>query len=309
MANNPFCQEVVEHFPDPSSTNNLTSTFNLCCVKVVCATLHNDEFSHAENNHGATASTPSLIDTSSSFTSSSSSLEDDHDLIPSVSNSGGGNNNIAPNLNRDVPLDHGNREFEQSLLHIPDYDVPLDFGDYEHEQTEFHIPEKLSAQHDDKTGVIRFPTSSSSGSSTETLSDVKNEHKENNDGLNLEVLQVTQNSVQVRFPGITGGNLMYVEERLYRMGSRGGVGNSAHHSSVHLDHAHIHTPWENAIILEGNKIYTLTALKPGTLYRLRWQAPDKQYPDIMVSTQGKSLKNKLRCKREISIFSKKLHVR
>ena len=72
------------------------------------------------------------------------------------------------------------------------------------------------------------------------------------------------------------------------MKSRGGLGNSAHHhSSVHLDHAHIQTPWENAIILEGNKIYTLTALKPGTLYRLRWQAPDKQYPDIMVSTQGK----------------------
>jgi hypothetical protein len=280
LSNNPFCQEVVEHFPDPSSTkNNTTSTFNLCCVKVVCATLHNDEFSHAENNHGATALTPSLIDTSSSFTSSS--LEDDQDLM---SNSGG-TINIPANLNRDVPLDHGNREFEQPLLHIPDYDVPLDFGDYEHEQSEFHIPEKISAQHDDEQGVIRFPTSSSSSGSS--FSHVNNDHEKNDDGLNLEVLQVTQNSVQVRFPGITGGNLMYVEERLYRMGSRGGVGNSAHHSSVHLDHAHMHTPWENAIILEGNKIYTLTALKPGTLYRLRWQAPDKQYPDIMVSTQGK----------------------
>ena len=35
-------------------------------------------------------------------------------------------------------------------------------------------------------------------------------------GSNLEFLQITPNTVQVQFPGITGGNLMYVEERLYR---------------------------------------------------------------------------------------------
>ena len=200
-------------------------------------------------------------------------------------------NNFPPNFPRDVPLDHGTKEFEQPLLHIPvNDDIPLDFGDYEHEQTEFHIPERLSSQHKDKGGVIRFPTSGSSNDFQINNDDnLEIGNQENiDDGFNLEVLQVTQNSVQVRFPGITGGNLMYVEERLYRMKSRGGLGNSAHHhSSVHLDHAHTQTPWENAIILEGNKIYTLTALKPGTLYRLRWQAPDKQYPDIMVSTQGK----------------------
>lgn len=44
-------------------------------------------------------------------------------------------------------------------------------------------------------------------------------------------------------------------------------------------------PWENAIILEGNKIFTLTGLKPNTGYRLRWQAPDTQYPDMQVSTR------------------------
>ena len=284
LSNNPFCQEVVQHFPDPSSSSN-ASPINLCCVKLVCATLTNDEFSHPENDKISTISDPSLIDTSSSL----STNKDEHELIHPVTNIGA-LNGVPSNFNRDIPLDHGSREFEQPLLHIPGRDdsVPLDFGDYEHEQTEFHIPERLNAQHEDKGGVIRFPTSGSSNNFhiNDDISEKLDNHDD--DGLNLEVLQVTQNSVQVRFPGITGGNLMYVEERLYRMKSRGGLGNSAHHhSSVHLDHAHIQTPWENAIILEGNKIYTLTALKPGTLYRLRWQAPDKQYPDIMVSTQGK----------------------
>ena len=253
---------MVEHFPDPSS--NTTASFNLCCVRIVCATLNNDEFSHAENDK--TAGDTSHL---------ASSLGDNHDLIHAVSNPGIINNNANINRN-DFPLDHGDREFEQPLLHIPDHNTPLDFGDYEHEQTEFHIPEKLSMQHDDVKEMIRFPTSASSSFSTSNGDKIDS-------NLNLEVLQVTQNSVQVRFPGITGGNLMYVEERLYRMGTRGG---GAHHSSVHLDHARTHTPWENAIILEGNKIYTLTALRAGTQYRLRWQAPDKQYPDIMVSTQG-----------------------
>ena len=287
LANNPFCQEVVQHFPDPSSSN--ASPINLCCVKLVCATFNNDEVSHAENDKISTSSDGSSIHTSSSL---SSTKEDEQRLIHSVSNIDS-LNNLPSNSNRDIPLDHGTKEFEQPQFHIPENNdnIPLDFGDYEHEQTEFHIPERLNAQHQDKGGVIRFPTSGPPNSFH--LNNDNNLKIENNeeidDGLNLEVLQVTHSSVQVRFPGITGGNLMYVEERLYRMKSRGGLGNSAHHhhSSVHLDHAHIQTPWENAIILEGNKIYTLTALKPGTLYRLRWQAPDKQYPDIMVSTQGK----------------------
>lgn len=89
------------------------------------------------------------------------------------------------------------------------------------------------------------------------------------EGGNLEFLQITPTSIQVQFPGITGGNLMYVEERLFRGGK----------SSLHSE-----TPWENAIILEGNKIFTLTGMTPGTRYRLRWQTPDRQYPDVMVST-------------------------
>ena len=285
LTNNPFCQEVVQHFPDPSSSN--ASPINFCCVKLVCATLSKDEICHAENDKIDNNNDSSLKHTSSSL---SSAKEDEHEFIHSVSNIEN-SNNFPSNLPRDVPLDHGTKEFEQPLFHIPmNDDIPLDFGDYEHEQTEFHIPERLSSQHEDKGGVIRFPTSGSSNNfhiNNDDNLEIGN-HEDIDDGFNLEVLQVTQNSVQVRFPGITGGNLMYVEERLYRMKSRGGLGNSAHHhSSVHLDHAHTQTPWENAIILEGNKIYTLTALKPGTLYRLRWQAPDKQYPDIMVSTQGK----------------------
>ena len=46
------------------------------------------------------------------------------------------------------------------------------------------------------------------------------------------------------------------------------------------------TPWENAIILEGNKIFTLTGLKAGVAYILRWQAPDRQFPDVKVATKG-----------------------
>ena len=84
---------------------------------------------------------------------------------------------------------------------------------------------------------------------------------------NIEFLQITPTTVQVQFPGITGGNLMYVEARLYRPPPR-------------------ESPWQNAIILEGNKIFTLTGLRAGTRYRLRWQAPDRQYPDVEVSTQG-----------------------
>lgn len=108
--------------------------------------------------------------------------------------------------------------------------------------------------------------------------DKKDEQKEDSGGSsvnnaqdNLHFLQITPTSIQVQFPGITGGNLMYVEDRLY-FGTRGDI------------------PWENAIILEGNKIFTLTGLTERTKYRLRWQAPDSQYPDVEVSTQPLSNK-------------------
>ena len=73
---------------------------------------------------------------------------------------------------------------------------------------------------------------------------------------------------QVQFPGITGGNLMYVEEKLFRKKKENVL------------------PWANSIILEGNKIFTLTGLRASTEYRLRWLAPDRQYPDTMVTTRG-----------------------
>ena len=40
--------------------------------------------------------------------------------------------------------------------------------------------------------------------------------------------------------------------------------------------------WENAILVEGNEIFTLTDLSPDTAYTLRWKAPDRQYPDVEV---------------------------
>ncbi len=85
---------------------------------------------------------------------------------------------------------------------------------------------------------------------------------------NLQFLQITPTTVQVQFPDITGGNLMYIEDTLFQ-------------KSLNKDNI----PWENAIILEGNKIFTLTGLSPGTKYRLRWQTPEIQYPDVEVSTQ------------------------
>ena len=63
---------------------------------------------------------------------------------------------------------------------------------------------------------------------------------------NIRFLQITSTTVQLQFPGITGGNLMYVEDRLFNLRE---------------------VPWENTIILEGNKIFTLRDLKPGTKYR------------------------------------------
>ena len=93
---------------------------------------------------------------------------------------------------------------------------------------------------------------------------------------NLEFLQITDTTVQVQFPGITGGNLMYVEEKLFRKKMEQHVGG---------DQQHV-VPWENSIILEGNKIFTLTGLRASTEYRLRWLAPNRQFPDVMVTTRA-----------------------
>ena len=82
-------------------------------------------------------------------------------------------------------------------------------------------------------------------------------------GNNIKLLQITSTTIQVQFPDITGGNLMYIQSRL--LGRKD-------------------PPWENAILVEGNKIFTLTGLHPDTEYTLRWKAPDRQYPDVLVST-------------------------
>ena len=47
--------------------------------------------------------------------------------------------------------------------------------------------------------------------------------------------------------------------------------------------------WENAILVEGNEIFTLTDLSPDTAYTLRWKAPDRQYPDVEVRSCQLSL--------------------
>ena len=85
---------------------------------------------------------------------------------------------------------------------------------------------------------------------------------------NINLLQITSSSIQVQFPDITGGNLMYIETRLFGRKD---------------------PPWENAILVEGNEIFTLTGLKPDTSYTLRWKSPDKQYPDIQVSVSHVSI--------------------
>ena len=91
---------------------------------------------------------------------------------------------------------------------------------------------------------------------------------------NLEILQITPTSVQVQLPAITGGNLMYIEEILYKQRSRDGKDDTTN------------VPWDNSIIHEGNKIFTLTGLRAKTAYRLRWQAPNKHpYQDVLVSTK------------------------
>ena len=106
---------------------------------------------------------------------------------------------------------------------------------------------------------------------------------------------MTSTSVQVQFPGITGGNLMYIEERLFRQFPENGRNGGAENGGGHGNGNGAEVPWENAIILEGNEIFTLTGLKPSTPYRLRWQAPDKQYEDVMVSTKGPSNTLELVC--------------
>ena len=86
--------------------------------------------------------------------------------------------------------------------------------------------------------------------------DDKNDNIENNDkdqvkSSNLQFLQITPTTVQVQFPDITGGNLKYVQERIF----------------VNAQGQGKDVPWENAIILEGNEIFTLTGLEPRTNYR------------------------------------------
>ena len=66
----------------------------------------------------------------------------------------------------------------------------------------------------------------------------------------------------MQLPDITGGNLMYIERRL--------AGRKE-------------PPWQNALLVEGNEIFTLDGLSPGTQYTLRWKAPDRQYPDLQVN--------------------------
>ena len=80
---------------------------------------------------------------------------------------------------------------------------------------------------------------------------------------NIKLLQITPTSIQVQFPDITGGNLMYIEAEKLKTGRKD-------------------PPWENAILVEGNEIFTLTGLKPDTSYTLRWKAPDRQYADVKV---------------------------
>ena len=81
---------------------------------------------------------------------------------------------------------------------------------------------------------------------------------------NIKLLQITPTSIQVQFPDITGGNLMYIEAEKLAAGRKD-------------------PPWENAILVEGNEIFTLTGLRPDTSYTLRWKAPDRQYPDVKVT--------------------------
>lgn len=77
-----------------------------------------------------------------------------------------------------------------------------------------------------------------------TLGEKDEQEQEKDVDENIQFLQITPTTIQVQFPDITGGNLKYVEDR-----------NSASKN------------WENAIILEGNKIFTLTGLTPGASYR------------------------------------------
>lgn len=80
---------------------------------------------------------------------------------------------------------------------------------------------------------------------------------------NIKLLQITPNSIQVQLPDNNGGNLAYIESK-HLVGRR--------------DPA-----WENAILVKGSEIFTLTGLKPDTSYTLRWKTPDRQYPDVKVS--------------------------
>ena len=114
---------------------------------------------------------------------------------------------------------------------------------------------------DERSELTRIPDKSNSPSASTSGTGNRN----------IRFLQITSTTMQLQFPGITGGNLMYVEDKLFNLRD---------------------VPWENTIILKGNKIFTLRDLKPGTKYKLRWQTPDVQFPDVEVSTQPLSSSSK-----------------
>ena len=111
--------------------------------------------------------------------------------------------------------------------------------------------------------VCREETVETTGSPVRDIIEVTDISTEAGDRENIKLLQITPTSIQVQFPDITGGNLMYIEWEKLKAGRKD-------------------PPWENAILVEGNEIFTLTGLKPDTSYTLRWKAPDRQYPDVKV---------------------------
>ena len=111
--------------------------------------------------------------------------------------------------------------------------------------------------------VCREETLETTGAPVRDIIEVTDISTEAGERENIKLLQITPTSIQVQFPDITGGNLMYIEAEKLAAGRKD-------------------PPWENAILVEGNEIFTLTGLRPDTSYTLRWKAPDRQYPDVKV---------------------------
>lgn len=231
----PFCTEISD---DPE---------NVCCSLVLCSSSSSSE-SNLDQTVSGTRDKFSVEEappspSPSSSTSSSPSSQDGFIVIESTPQTG---RILFPTSSSEPSLAPTTTMLKNSETDEPNTQTELVESSTKSEKSE--SPESA------EPSLVRPPTS---------------------EGGNLEFLQITPTSIQVQFPGITGGNLMYVEERLFRGGK----------SSLHSE-----TPWENAIILEGNKIFTLTGMTPGTRYRLRWQTPDRQYPDVMVSTHSYNAK-------------------